>query len=232
MSVTSSCALCDTPIPPAPAPALCASCSILMEEPEYVHRVRRLEAVPTEELLRRLDEAVHKAVSAAAADALTRLRSERIYGFFLLHYIFSSLNAAVMTESKLGESVRKHQQRRPHEPVSPDHRWTPVDAGHYFYREDLFLPTSDLFMALEKREQETAIARIFIRALRHVRQNIITAPEVVVSVMDYSEGPAVPFYAYAELFNDAPTLARLRADLYPGPHWDYLDLERSRVPAG
>jgi hypothetical protein len=66
--------------------------------------------------------------------------------------------------------------------------------------------------------------------MRHVRRNVMTDSRIVLSVMDYSEGPGVPFFAYAELFNGAETLARLRAELYPGARWDYLDLERSRVP--
>jgi hypothetical protein len=85
------------------------------------------------------------------------------------------------------------------------------------------------FSDSEDRGQESEIARIFVRAMRHVRRNVMTDSRIVLSVMDYSEGPGVPFFAYAELFNGAETLARLRAKLYPGARWDYLDLERSRV---
>jgi hypothetical protein len=179
---------------------------------------KRLEATPTSELLRQLDQAVHRSLESAAVDALTRLAPERIYGFFLLHYIFRSCRAAVLTEAQLGRSAYKNN------------KWSPVDCGHYFYRDDLFDHTEPLFTALEDRAQEDQIARIFIRAMSHVRRSIMTDPRIVLSIMDYTEGPGVNFYAYAELFNDSATLDRLRAELYPGPHWDYLDLERSRIP--
>lgn len=230
MAMTSSCALCGDAIVPASPPALCAPCSALVEEPESVRRVRRLDAVPTAELLRRLDGTVRGAVDAAARDALARLSSERIYGFVLLHYIFGGANAAVLTEAQFERSVPGREARSPDDRGRTYDRWSPADSGHHMYREDLFGPTADLFMALERRGQEAEVARIFIRAMRHVRANIFTDPGVVLSVMDYSDGPGVPFYAYAELFNDSVALARLRADLWPGPHWDYLDLERSRIP--
>ena len=48
--------------------------------------------------------------------------------------------------------------------------------------------------------------------------------------MDYTEGPGVPFFAYAELFNYVETLVRVRGELSQDAQWDCLDLERSRVP--
>jgi hypothetical protein len=179
---------------------------------------KRLEATPTAELLRQLDGAVHRSIEAAATAAVTDLASERIYGFFLLHYIFQSCRAAVLTEAQRERSIHKEE------------KWSPVDCGYYFYREDLFDEPNRLLSPLERRGQEEEIARIFVRAMLHVRRNIITDPRAVLSVMDYTEGPGVPFFAFAEVFNDAEALARLRAELYPGADWDYLDLERSRVP--
>ena len=178
----------------------------------------RLEATPNAVLLQKLDEAVHRSIEAAATEALTQLASERIYGFFLMHYIFRSCRAAVLTEAQRERSKCKEQ------------KWSPADCGYYFYREELFEEPNRLFSPLEKRGQEEEVARIFVRAMLHVRRNIITDPRVVLSVMDYTEGPSVPFFAYAELLNEAATLAALRAELYHRPHWDYLDLERSRVP--
>jgi hypothetical protein len=168
--------------------------------------------------LQKLDEAVRRSMEAAAREALSKLASERIYGFFLMHYIFQSCRAAVLTEAQRERSKYKEQ------------KWSPADCGYYFYREDLFDEPNDLLAPLEGGGQEEEIAHIFVRAMLHVRQNVITDPRIVLSVMDYTEGPGVPFFAYAELFNDAETLARLRTELYPGARWDYLDLERSRVP--
>jgi hypothetical protein len=181
-------------------------------------RRRRLEATPTTELLRQLDGAVHRSIEAAATAAVADLGPERIYGFFLLHYIFQSCRAAVLTEARRERSA--HEQEK----------WSPVDCGYYFYREDLFDEPAPLLSALEGRGQEQEIARTFVRAMMHVRKRVITDPQIVLSIMDYTEGPGVPFFAYAELFNDAETLARLRAELHPGPHWDRLDLERRRIP--
>src|SRR5688572_6495534 len=168
--------------------------------------------------LQKLDEAVRRSMEAAAREALSKLASERIYGFFLLHYIFQSCRAAVLTEAQRERSVHKEE------------KWSPVDCGYYFYREDLFDEPNRLLSPLERRGQEEEVARIFVRAMLHVRRNVITEPRVVLSVMDYTEGPGVPFFAYAERFNDAETLAALRAELYPSDHWDFLDLERSRAP--
>lgn len=179
---------------------------------------QRLEAAPTEELLRQLDDAVRRSMEEGAKEALSELASERIYGFFLMHYIFQSCRAAVLTEAQRERSKYKES------------KWSPADCGYYFYREDLFVEPNDFLAPLEGRGHEEEVARIFVRAMLHVRQNVITDPRIVLSVMDYTEGPGVPFFAYAELFNDAETLSRLRAELYPGAHWDYLDLERSRVP--
>jgi hypothetical protein len=178
----------------------------------------RLKATPTAELLRQLDGAVHRSMEAAATEALSQLASERIYGFFLMHYIFQSCRAAVLTEAQRERSKYKES------------KWSPADCGYYFYREDLFDEPNDLLAPLEGREQEEEIARIFVRAMLHVRQRVITDPQILLSVMDYTEGPGVQFFAYAERFNDAATLAQLRAELRPGADWDYLDLERSRVP--
>ena len=154
---------------------------------------------------------------------------ERIYGFFLLHYIFSSCNAAVLTEAQFERSQSQRSERAPGLKATPD-KWSPVDCGHYFYREDLFYEANRLFVPMERRGQEANIARIFVHAMRQVRDEVITDPRIVLSVMDYTEGPGVPFYAYAERFNEPATLDRLRSDIGPSPHWDYLDLERSRVP--
>jgi len=211
------CSRCGALILPATAArtgGLCMPCS---SDPEGGRR-KRLEATSTAELLRQLDDAVHRAIEAAAIDAVATLASERIYGFFLLHYIFQSCRAAVLTEARRERSKQNEQ------------KWSPVDCGYYFYREDLFEEPNRLLSPLEGRGQEEQVARIFVRAMLHVRRNVITNPRIVLSVMDYTEGPGVPFFAYAELFNDAETLARLRAEVNPGSHWDYLDLERSRVP--
>ena len=226
MTAKLPCSRCGAPIQPTTAARTGGLCMPCFDDPDDRRELRRrldaerkqLEATPTADLLRQLDDAVHRSIEAAAADALARLAPERIYGFFLLHYIFRSCRAAVLTEAR--------RERSPEN----QNKWSPVDCGHYFYRDDLCDQTVPLFSALEDRRQEDEIARIFVRAMLHVRRNIMTDPRIVLSVMDYTEGPGVPFFAYAELFNDADTLARLRAELYPGPHWDYLDLERSRVP--
>lgn len=189
----------------------------------------RLVALPTSDLLQQLDEAVVQAIGAVARDAVAQLASERIYGFFLMHYIFESCRVAVLTEAQYERSVREYAKRWPG--ASAPDRWSPVDCGHYFYREDLTDPTGDPFMGLEGKQQAPGIERIFIRAMRHVRENVITDPRIVLSVMDYTEGPSVTTYAYAELFNDAAALAQLRAELSPGPQWDYLDEERRRIAA-
>ena len=225
------CSRCGALILPTTAARTGGLCMPCFNDPEGKRRQRNpLEVLPTPDLLAQLDEAVRQAFSAAAADAMNHLASERIYGFFLLHYIFSSCNAGVLTETKFERSLGQRDPQPSAVPVELDFRWSPADAGHYFYREDLFAHANELFMALEGRRSEGEVARIFIRAMRHVRNEIITDPQIVLGVMDYTEGPGVPFYAYAELFNDAATLARLRAQLRPGPHWDYLDRERSRIP--
>lgn len=231
MSTKLPCSRCGELILPTTMVRTGGLCLPCYSNPEDKRSQRmRLESLPTLDLLKQLDEAVLQTIGAAASDAVNRLASERIYGFFLLHYIFSSCNAAVLTQVQFEKSLRMHEERPPGAPAGMLNRWSPVDSGHYFFREDLFAQVDDLFMALEGRQQEAEVARIFIRAMRHVRESIITDPRIVLSVMDYTEGPDVSFFAYAELFNDAATLARLREGLCPGPHWDYLDLERSRIP--
>lgn len=210
---------CGAPILPPTAARTGGLCMPCFNRNEYSRSPEViLESTPVPALLLRLDIAVRDAAEATAVAALEELRSERIYGFFLTHYIFQSCRAAVLTEAQRERSKHK------------DQKWSPADCGYYFYREDLFNEPNDLLAPLEGRGYEEEIARIFIRAIIHVRRNVITDPQIVLSVMDYTEGPGVPFFAYAELFNDAETLARLRTELYPGTHWDYLDLERSRVP--
>lgn len=213
------CPRCDALILPTTAARTSGLCMPCFSDPEDKRGQRqRLEAMPTEELLQQLDDAARRSIEAAAREARAQLASERIYGFFLMHYIFQNCRAAVLTEAQ-----RERSKYR-------DEKWSPADCGYYFYREDLFEEPNRLLAPLEGRGHEEEIARIFVRAMLHVRQNIITDPQIVLSVMDYTEGPGVPFFAYAELFNDGKTLSRLRAELYPGAPWDYLDLERSRVP--
>ena len=212
------CTRCGAPILPTTAARTGGFCMPCFSDPEDKRRQPKPPEPSTAELLRQLDGAVHQSIEAAATAAVTELGPEGIYGFFLLHYIFQSCRAAVLTEAR--------RERSPHK----DEKWSPVDCGYYFYREDLFDEPNRLLSPLERRGQEEEIARIFVRAMLHVRKNVITDPRVVLSVMDYTEGPGVPFFAYAELFNTAETLAQLRGELYPGDHWDYLDLERSRVP--
>ncbi len=220
MTTKLPCSRCGASILPATAArtgGLCAPCSA--DPTDERGRQRRLEATPTAELLRQLDGAVHRSIEAAATAAVAELGPERIYGFFLMHYIFQSCRAAVLTEAQRERSKYKEA------------KWSPVDCGHHFYREDLFDEPNRLLTPLEDRGQEDEVARTFIRAMLHVRRTVITDPRVVLSVMDYTEGPGVPFFAYAELFNGTETLARLRAELHPGIDWDSrLVAERSRVP--
>jgi hypothetical protein len=212
----SRCSALILPTTAAKTGGLCIPCSCDPQDKRGLRR--RLETMSTDELLRQLDQAVHRSIDAAATEALRSLHSERIYGFFLMHYIFQSCRASVLTDKQRERSQSKQE------------KWSPADCGYYFYREDLFDEPNDLLMPLEDRGQEEAVARIFVRAMLHIRKNVITDPEIVLSVMDYTEGPGVPFFAYAELFNTPERLARLRAELYPGEWWDHLDLERSRVP--
>lgn len=219
MSIQLHCSRCGVPIQPNTAARTGGFCMPCFSDPDDKRGQRkRLDAMPTTELLVQLDDAVHRSIEAAAIEALARLSAERIYGFFLLHYIFRSCGAAVLTEAQ--------RERSPHKEA----KWSPADCGHYFYREDLFEQAGPLFSALEPRDQEEDIARIFVRAMLHVRRNIMTDRRIVLSIMDYTEGPGVRFFAYAELFNDAEALTSLRAELQPSADWDYLDLERTRIP--
>lgn len=220
----------------------CSDCCNVDSEDERAQMkwLERVETLPIPDLLKLLDEAVLRAVSAAATDAVARLGSERIYGFILQHYIFRNCNVAVLTEDQYERSVRKHAERSPSLSIGVDDRWWAVDVGYNEYGwefcDQLFISCGNLITLLEDRQQEEEVARIFIRAMRHVRDNIITDPRIVLSVMDYTEGPSFPFYAYAELFNDTATLAWLKeelaASLKPMPFWDLLEFARSRIPKG
>ena len=169
--------------------------------------------------LQKLDDAVRRSMEAAANQAISQLASERIYGFLLTHYVFQSCRAAVLTEAQRERSKHKEQ------------KWTlptagTASTGTTFSQSPI--GSSHRSKAADRKRRSHASSSV--RAMLHVRQNVIIDPQIVLSVLDYTEGPGVPFFAYAELFNDAETLARLRAELYLGARWDYLDLERSRVP--
>lgn len=122
--------------------------------------------------LQKLDDAVHHSLEAAATEALSQFASERIYGLFLIHYIFSSYRVAVLTEA--------HRERSEHKAE----KWSPAVCEYYFYREDLFDEPNRLLASLADLDHEEDIASIFVRAVQHVRQAIITDPQVVLGIVD------------------------------------------------
>ena len=193
----------------------CCNCCDVDSEDERAQlmRLERIAALPTAELLNLLDEAVLQAVSAAARVVVDRLGSERIYGFILMHYLFLNCGVSVLTEAQLERSVRLHTKRSPDASKLAGYRWTPVDSGYYFFREDLFAEVGYLIMPLEDRQQQDEVERIFIRAMHHVRKHIFTDPGIVLGIMDYTEGSGFDYINHAELFNDAATLARYKEEM-------------------
>lgn len=221
------CTACGALILPTTAVKTRGLCMPCFDDPLYKERGerKRLEATPTREILRQLEWDVRIEVTAAAIDAAYKPSAGSLSGFFLVHYIFSNCNVAVVTRAEQEKLCDENARWN---------KWSPHEFHPPFYDYDLCPRSNHHLMPLDGRKPEDdwkiEVARIFIRTMRYVRQNIITDPAVLVSIMDYSEGPGEEFFSYSELFNGAELLQQLRSDLQPILDEDRLDLARSWIP--